>query len=353
VPAGSRPQVSNGLFQGTCGWVAAKAESDDEVIPIKREALALMPISLNDNIAERLDEVAAVLAEQGANRFRVHAYRRAAETLRSLAQPVSEVFKKEGLDGLEALPGIGTSIARSIRDILLHGKLAMLERLRGESDPRTLLTSVPGIGDVLAARLHDDLGIETLEELEVAAHDGRLEIFAGVGEKRLAGIRDSLAHRLSRVRPYSAGADGSNEPSVGELLDVDAEYRRESAAGRLTRIAPRRFNAEGRAWLPILHSTRGDRHYTALYSNTAHAHQKNKTSDWVVLYYDGHDREHRCTVITSEFGRLKGLRIVRGREDECEEHYRQLGILPHVGFHLSSHSLTLKIARLSPEKMAD
>ena len=297
-----------------------------------------MPISLNDNIAARLNEVAAVLAEQGANRFRVHAYRRAAETLRSLAQPVSQVFEKEGLDGLEALPGIGTSIARSIRDILLHGKLAMLERLRGESDPRALLASVPGIGDVLAARLHDDLGIETLEELEMAAHDGRLETFAGVGEKRLAGIRDSLAHRLGSVRPYSADADGSDEPSVGEMLDVDAEYRRESAAGRLTRIAPRRFNAEGRAWLPILHSTRGDRHYTALYSNTAHAHEKQKTNDWVMLYFDSHDREHRCTVITSEFGHLKGLRIVRGREDECEEHYRQLGKLPRTGDRLSSRS---------------
>jgi DNA polymerase (family 10) len=212
----------------------------------------------------------------------------------------------------------------------------MLERLRGESDPTALLASVPGIGDVLAARLHDDLGIETLEELEMAAHDGRLETFAGVGEKRLAGIRDSLAHRLSRVRPHSTGTDDGSEPPVAELLDVDAEYRRESAAGRLTRIAPRRFNPTGSAWLPILHSTRGDRHYTALYSYTAHAHEKQKTEDWVVLYYDGRDREHRCTVITSEFGRLEGLRIVRGRENECEEHYRQLGKIPPAGVHLSS-----------------
>lgn len=103
----------------------------------------------------------------------------------------------------------------------------------------------------------------------------------GLGEKRLAGIRDSLAHRLSRVRPYSAGADGSNESSVAALLDVDVEYRRESAAGRLTRIAPRRFNAEGRAWLPFLHSTRGDRHYTALYSNTVtHTRKIRRAIGW-------------------------------------------------------------------------
>ena len=60
-----------------------------------------------------------------------------------------------------------------------------------------------------------------------------------------------------------------------------------------------------------------------------------------MLYLDSHDREHRCTVITSEFGRLKGLRIVRGREDECEEHYRQLGKLPRSGVHFSSlHGLS-------------
>lgn len=298
-----------------------------------------MPIALNDNIAGRLDEVGNILAEQGANRFRAQAYCRAAESLRSLGRPVSEVFAREGLEGLENLPGIGTSIARSIRDILLHGKLAMLERLRGESDPIAVLTSVPGVGDVLATKLHDDLGIETLEELEMAAHDGRLETIVDIGAKRLAGIRDCLAHRLSRVRPQPAGSDGSDgsdEPSVAELLDVDEEYRRESAAGRLKKIAPRRFNPKGGAWLPILHSSRGPRHYTALFSNTAHAHDKQKTRDWVMLYYDGHDREHRSTVITSEFGPLKDLRIVRGREAECEEHYRQLGKMPPKGAY--SHS---------------
>ena len=284
-----------------------------------------MPIALNDNIAGRLDEVADTLLHQGANRFRAQAYHRAAETLRSLAKPLSEVFAKEGLDGLEKLPGIGKSIARSIRDLLLHGKLAMLERLRGGSDPLHLLTSVPGVGDVLAAKLHDDLGIETLEELEMAAHDGRLETLAGVGAKRLAGIRDSLAHRLGRVRPPAVDGARANEPPVAELLDVDAEYRREAAADRLKKIAPRRFNPSGEAWLPILHTTRGEHHYTALFSNTAHAHEKQKTHDWVVLYCDGHDHDWRWTVITAEFGHLRSLRIVRGREDECEEHYRRLG----------------------------
>ena len=165
---------------------------------------APLPERLNEDIAGRLEEVAQLLATQGASRFRVHAYQRAAETVRRLTRPVSDILAQEGLEGLQALPGVGESIARAIRDILARGRLAMLERLRGESDPATLLASVPGIGRATADRLHQELGLETLEDLQAAAHDGRLEQVAGLGQKRLAGIRDSLAHRLSRVRPPAA-----------------------------------------------------------------------------------------------------------------------------------------------------
>jgi DNA polymerase (family 10) len=287
-----------------------------------------MSIALNEDIAGHLDEVARILAEQCANRFRVQAYHQAAALLRGLAQPVSEIFAAEGIAGLEKLPGVGESIARAIRDILLHGRLAMLDRLRGDHDPIALLTSVPGIGKTLAWKLHDELGLESLEALESAAHDGRLETVAGLGAKRLAGIRDSLAHRLGRVRqtpPATPPSVASGDPPVDELLDVDAEYRRGAEAGTLRKIAPRRLNPTGEAWLPVLHTTRGERHYTALFSNTARAHELHKTRDWVVLYYDGRDGEQQGTVITSEFGRLKGLRIVRGREPECEDHYQRRG----------------------------
>lgn len=287
-----------------------------------------MPIALNEDIAGRLDEVARILAEQGANRFRVHAYQQAATVLRGLARPVSEIFAEEGIAGLEQLPGIGESIARAIRDLLRHGRLAMLDRLRGDHDPIALLTSVPGIGKALAWKLHDELGLESLEDLESAAQDGRLTNVAGFGAKRLSGIRDSLAHRLGRVRqapPPPSITNRSGEPTVDELLDVDTEYRREAAAGHLRKIAPRRLNPTGEAWLPVLHTTRGERHYTALFSNTARAHELHKTRDWVVLYFDGRDGEQRCTVITSEFGRLKGRRIVRGREEECEDLYQRQG----------------------------
>lgn len=125
------------------------------------------------------------------------------------------------------------------------------------------------------------MGIETLEDLEAAAHDGRLEQVLGFGPTRLAGIRDSLAHRLQRVRPPEAGRNSA--PSVEDILDVDREYREKAAAGQVVTIAPRRFNPSRVAWLPILHTTRGRRHYTALFSNTALAHRLARTDDWVVI----------------------------------------------------------------------
>ncbi len=275
----------------------------------------------NAEIARRLEEVAHLLHEQGANPYRVQAYRQAAETLRRLARPAREIVQDEGLEGLQKLPGIGESLARSIHTLVTSGRLPMLDRLRGEADPITLLASVPGIGKVLAPRLHHDLGIDTLEELETAAHDGRLTDLAGIGEKKLAGIIDSLATRLGRVRSR-VSPQLSDEPSVAELLDVDREYRDKAAAGKLRTIAPRRFNPRGEAWLPVLHTQRGERHYTALFSNTARAHQMGMTHDWVVLYYDGGRDERQCTVITSQRGTLKGKRIVRGREAECARYYR-------------------------------
>lgn len=276
----------------------------------------------NAEIARRLEEVAWLLEEQGANPYRVQAYRRTADTLRHLRRSVADLVQEEGVEGLYRLPGIGESLARSIRELVLTGRLPILDRLRGEAEPEKLLASVPGIGPVLAERLHHDLGIDTLGALEAAAHDGRLETLAGIGKKKLAGIMDSLATRLGRLHRFQHTST-AEEPLVAELLDVDREYREKAGAGQLRRIAPQRFNPSGDAWLPVLHTQRGERHYTALFSNTARAHKLGKTHDWVVLYYDGGGGERQATVITSQREPLFGKRIVRGREDECISHYRE------------------------------
>jgi DNA polymerase (family X) len=89
----------------------------------------------------------------------------------------------------------------------------------------------------------------------------------------------------------------------------------------LPKIAPRRLNPKHEAWLPILHTTSGDRHYTAHFSNTAHAHQSNKPHDWVVIYYDGGRGERQYAVITAERVLIEGRRIVRWLKGEFSASY--------------------------------
>ena len=97
---------------------------------------------------------------------------------------------------------------------------------------------------------------------------------------------------------------------------MDADYRRDAQAGRLPTIAPKRFNPEGTAWLPVLHARYDDWQFTA------RAHQLNRTRDWVMLYsYDGYHHEGQHTVVTEVSGPLAGKRVVRGREAECMRYY--------------------------------
>jgi len=274
----------------------------------------------NSEIARRLEEVADLLEVQHANIFRVQAYRRTAMAVRRLPTPVSAIWQEQGEAGLRSIGGVGERLTAALRSLITTGRLPMLDRLRGETDPVALLESVPGIGRALAERLHQDLGIDSLQDLEAAAYDGRLADIAGIGPKKLAGIIDTLSARLGRIRQAGI-AERNEEPPVDELLDVDREYREKAAAGRLATIAPRRFNPTATSWLPILHTHRGERNYTALYSNTARAHQLGRVRDWVVLYYDAGDEESQATVITAHRGRLSGKRAVRGREHECESYY--------------------------------
>ena len=280
--------------------------------------------SLNARCADRLREAADLLQAQGANPFRISAYRKAAATVLEWPEDVQAVIDREGLPGLEALPNVGRGIAAALLEMTRTGRWTQLERLRGSADPVQLLTAVPGLGHRLAERIHEELHIDTLEALELAAHDGRLETVPGVGPRRAAAIRSSLQTMLSRSRPHrTAAATGAvDEPPVAMLLDVDREYRERAAAGELATIAPRRFNPSGEAWLPVLHAVRGAWHFTALFSNTAQAHQLGRTRDWVVLYfYDDEHAEGQHTVVTETHGALTGRRVVRGRETECRAHY--------------------------------
>lgn len=283
----------------------------------------------NGDVARVLERVAELLETQEANPFRVQAYRNGAQTVRSAERSVAEIVREEGRDALRALPGIGRGLAATIAEFVQTGRLALLSRLQGEASPEELFSDVPGIGVELAERIVDQLGIHSLEELELAAHDGRLERVEGFGPKRVEAVRLALAGMLTRSalrrsRESPAARQGDEErPDVGTLLAVDAEYRERGEAGELPSVAPRRFNPRGEAWLPVLHTEREGWQFTALYSNTARAHELGKTRDWVVIYYERDGRERQATVVTATSGPLQGKRVVRGREAECRRYYAQ------------------------------
>jgi len=283
-----------------------------------------MPSQLNLQIAERLEEVAILLEQQDASPFRVAAYRHAADTVSGLDEDLGEILETRGVDGLVALPGIGDSIAAAVREMLRTGRWSQLDRLRGGAEPEALLRTVPGIGPGLAHRVHERLDIDTLEALETAAHDGRLATVPGFGRRRIRAVAAALATMLGRVggRVRRAQTETGASPPVALILAVDEAYRDKAVAGHLPTVAPRRFNPGGKAWLPILHTDRQGWHFTALFSNTARAHELGRTHDWVVIFfYDGDHREGQNTVVTEGRGRLAGRRVVRGREAECAAFY--------------------------------
>jgi DNA polymerase (family X) len=285
----------------------------------------------NAQIAQVLERIADLLEAQDANPFRVRAYREGAQTIQSVDQSVAEFIRRDQIDQLKALPGIGDGIAAVIGEYVSSGQSDLLEQLEAEVSPEAVFGKVPGIGEELAQRIVEHLHIQTLPELEEAVYDGRLATVEGFGPKRIEGIRAALAGMLSRSarssqRDRQADAKGQaqekeDQPSVELLLEIDADYRSRADADKLPKIAPRRFNPDGEAWLPVLHTKRDGWAFTALFSNTAQAHKLEKTQDWVVIYYERDGKERQHTVVSETQGPLKGKRVVRGRNVENQRYY--------------------------------
>lgn len=285
----------------------------------------------NAQIADVLERIAALLETQTeANPFRVGAYRDGAQTIRELAQPVAELVRRNQTDALKALPNIGEGLAAVIGEYVTSGRSNLLQDLEAKTAPGAAFTQVPGIGQELAERIAQHLDISTLEELEEAAHDGRLAAVEGFGPRRIEAVQTALAGMLSqsarrrqrqRTQDTNRPKQQEERPSVRLLLKIDEEYRKQAEAGKLRKIAPRRFNPQKEAWLPVMHTNQDSWSFTALYSNTAQAHELGKIHDWVVIYWKRDGKERQNTVVTETQGPLKGKRVVRGRALESQQFY--------------------------------
>jgi hypothetical protein len=187
--------------------------------------------------------------------------------------------------------------------------------------PRTL-ADIAGIGPELAERITRQLHLTSLTELELAAHTGRLETVRGIGPLRARRIADALEAHFDRAHPLRPALQPA--PSVAELLAIDREYRRAARRGMLPRVAPRRFNPSGAAWLPVLRLERGGTEYTAFFSNTANAHRAHKTHEWVIVLAARNGQQSVFTVVSETRGDWRGERVVRGREADCRAYYARL-----------------------------
>ena len=188
----------------------------------------------NIELAEALDQMAEVLVRQGEpNPYRVQAYLQAAAMVRDLDEPVTRLYGEGGRDALMSLPGIGVSLAHHVAQYVETGRIGLRDRLLRTDDPAALLATLPGVSERLARRLVDELGVESLAELERAAHDGRLQDLDGVGPRTTEAIRlqlNSILNRSARRRARRLRRQVAQLAAVQRRAEVAAEQATEAQA---------------------------------------------------------------------------------------------------------------------------
>lgn len=200
-----------------------------------------MPI-YNSDIVEIFNEVADLLEIEGANQYRVRAYRNAARTISTLSRDVTEMVK-EGED-LTELPGIGEDLAGKIQEIVKTGDLKQLEQIEQRTPPElATMLDVAGLGPKRVQTIYDELGVTTIEQLRSAAERGQIRALHGLGpkteqkiledlerwseeqertrrdvaEERVEPLLDFLRGNESVVRVEAAGSYRRKKETVGDL----------------------------------------------------------------------------------------------------------------------------------------
>ncbi len=191
----------------------------------------------NLDIARIFNEIADILEVQGENTFKIRAYRKAALTIETLTQDLTVIAERGGVKELKKITGIGEGIARKIVEIAETGDCKKHRELLQEMPAELIeLLAIPHIGPKTIAKLHEELGIANLRELEAAAQAHKLAGLPGFGTKAeenvLKGIEQYRSYQgrvlLSKALPYA-------EAIVSELQQLDA-VERILIAGSLRRM---------------------------------------------------------------------------------------------------------------------
>lgn len=157
-----------------------------------------MPMS-NAEIADAFREMADLLEISGGNPFRVRAYRTAADTIQDEPRALREMVASG--DDLTRLPGIGPDLSRAITQLVQDGQFPELEAVKQQIDPGVRgILRIPGLGPKRVRKLHDDLGIRNLDDLQNAVAQNRLAGVSGFSQK----LQDQIAQALERGRTKKA-----------------------------------------------------------------------------------------------------------------------------------------------------
>ena len=147
----------------------------------------------NKEIARRFYRLAALMEVRGDDPFRLRSYRNAAEAIEVWPTSLKEIAEKDGLVGLQEIPGVGKAIAGKVTDLLNKGTFDAWERLTAETPETVLdLLEIPGIGPKTAALLHQRFKVSSLEDLKKFVASGGLDMVDGIGPKTAERIKESL-----------------------------------------------------------------------------------------------------------------------------------------------------------------
>jgi DNA polymerase (family 10) len=148
----------------------------------------------NDAIARRFYRLAALMEVRGDDPFRWRSYRNAAEAIEVWPTQLKEIADKEGVAGLQEIPGVGKAIASKVIDLLNKGTFDAWERLTTETPDTVLdLMEIPGIGPKTAAQLHQRFKVSSLPEFKAFVASGGLDMVDGIGAKTAERIKEALS----------------------------------------------------------------------------------------------------------------------------------------------------------------
>lgn len=200
-----------------------------------------MPVH-NADIAAVFGEIADLLEIQGANTFRIRAYRNAARTINDYARDLPGLINRG--EAPPKLPGIGADLGAKLEEIARTGHSAFLDQLHeGWPAAITALLQIPGLGPKRVKILYDKLHVRTLEELDAAVRAGRVAGLPGFGPRTEANIRQAVAAHWSKARrfrlafaePYAQALAAYLEqaPSVRQVVVAGSFRRRQETVGDL------------------------------------------------------------------------------------------------------------------------